>query len=96
MQAEPDDNLVLQTIEAGGGASADDICAHLKALWLKGRKPGTAKGPRGFGWFVAVTRQHFGDLRAMEDARLNPNSATHWSGITAADTRDLDSGMDAF
>jgi len=62
----------------------------------QGRKPGTGKGPRGFGWFVAVTRQHFGDLRAMEDARLNPNSATHWSGIPAADTRDLDSGMDAF
>jgi hypothetical protein len=53
MQAEPDDDLVLQTIEAGGAASADDICAHLKTLWLKGHKPGMAKGPRSFGWFVA-------------------------------------------
>jgi hypothetical protein len=96
MRAEPDDNLVLQTIEAGGGASADDICAHLKTLWLKGHKPGMAKGPRSFGWFVVVTRQHFGDLRAMEDSRLNPNSAAHWSDIPAADTRDLDSAMDAF
>jgi len=81
MQEEPDDNLVLQVIEGGGGASADDICAHLETLWLKGHRPGKAKGPRGFGWFVAVTRQYFADLRAMEEARLNPTSATHWSGI---------------
>jgi hypothetical protein len=81
MQDEPDDNLVLQVIEAGGGASADDICAHLKTLWLKGCKPGKAKGPRRFGWFVTVTRQYFADLRAMEEARCNPTSAAHWSGI---------------
>ena len=81
MQEEPDDNLVLQVIDAGGRASAEDICAHLKTLWLKGHKAGGAKGPRSFGWFVSVTRQHFADLRAMEEARHNPNSATHWGGI---------------
>jgi hypothetical protein len=43
MQAEPDDNLVLQTIEASGGASGDDICTHLKALWLKGGSPALGK-----------------------------------------------------
>lgn len=95
MQAEPDESIVIETIEAGGGASVDDICGHLKALWLKGCKPGKAKGPRGFGWFVAVTRQHFSDQRAMEDARLNPNAVTRWSE-KQADTSELDAGMDAF
>jgi hypothetical protein len=88
MAEEPDDNLVLQVLEAGGGASAADICAHLKALWLKGCKAGRAKGPRGFGWFAAVTRQHFADIRGMEEARLNPTSAAHWSDIDVPEAFD--------
>ena len=94
-RTEPDEGIVIETIEAGGGASADDICAHLKALWLKGCKPGKAKGPHGFGWFVTVTRQHFSDQKAMEDARLNPNAVTRWSE-KQADRSELDAGMDAF
>lgn len=96
MGEEPDENLVVQVIEAGGGASADDICTHIKTLWLKGHKSGTAKGPRTFGWFIAVTRQHFGDQRAMEEARRNPNAVAHWSQMKVADTSELDAGMDAF
>jgi hypothetical protein len=96
MQSDPDDNLVLQVIEAGGGASADDICLHFKTLWVSGHKPGKAKGPRSFGWFVAVTRQYFADLRAMENARRNPGIATHWSEVEVSDGPDLDAGLDTF
>lgn len=96
MQEEPDDHLILQVIEAGGGVSAKDISAHFKALWLKGCKPGTARGPRSFGWFPAVTRQYFADLRAMEDARCNPTSAAHWADAKPVENSNLDAGMEAF
>jgi hypothetical protein len=75
MSEKPDDELVVQVIEAGLGASAADICGHFKTLYLHGRKRGSAKGPRGFGWFVAVTGQYFTEQRAIEQARLNPNAA---------------------
>jgi hypothetical protein len=96
MDEEPDDNLVLEVLEAGGGAAADDICRHLDVLWHKGRKPGKPAGPHTFGWFIAVTRQHFADIQRMEMARLNPTSAAHWSQIDAARRPDLDDGMDSF
>src|ERR1017187_1748794 len=64
-ESEPDDNLVVEVLKAGGGASARDICDHLNTVWLRGHRPGRAKGPRTFGWFIAVTRQHFDDVRAV-------------------------------
>jgi hypothetical protein len=96
MDEEPDDDLVLSVLEAGGGASAEDICRHLNVLWLKGRKPGRRAGPGGFGWFIAVTRQHFNDIRRMEEARLNPTSAAHWSQTDAECQPDLEDGMGSF
>jgi hypothetical protein len=97
MQSEPDDDLVRKVLEAGGGASAEDICAHLAVLWAKGCKPGRSKGPKSFGWFVAVTRQHFNDLRAMEFARLNPNAAVcgNRTDVAAMDAIDFDPMTDA-
>jgi hypothetical protein len=96
MQETPDDALVIDTLEAGCGFPADDICTHLKALWVKGCKTGKAKGPHTFGWFVAVTRQYFSELRAMEEARLNPNAVAPLKQAPPVDTSELDAGMEAF
>jgi hypothetical protein len=69
-----DQNLVASTFAAGSGATAEEICALLHRLWQKGLRPGRKNGPRKWGWFPVVVRQHFESERAHRTA-----APKHWS-----------------
>ena len=89
----PDPDIVLRTFDAAGtGITGREICDHLKTLWDKRYRPGTPKGPRTFGWFPVVVKQHFDELRAMAAARNDPGLPN----CTARADADFDAQLEAF
>jgi hypothetical protein len=52
-------NLVPNLRAAAGAAGIEDIIALLRQRHAKGYRPGTARGPKDWGWYVAVVRNHF-------------------------------------
>jgi hypothetical protein len=61
---EPDEKLVRQCMQAGAGAPVEEIQWLLKHLWQNGQSPRDPSGPRGWGWFPSVIREHFAGRRA--------------------------------
>jgi hypothetical protein len=52
-------NLVPNLRAAAGAASLSDIIALLQQRHAQGYRAGTGRGPRDWGWYVAVVRNHF-------------------------------------
>jgi hypothetical protein len=54
MGQEPPEVIVEKSLKAADGVDLQDVGDLLRRLCLKGFEPGSATGPKGWGWFVAV------------------------------------------
>jgi hypothetical protein len=66
--AEPaDDVIVAKTIAAANGATVEQLFSFYRGLYNNEQSPRHANGPRGYGWFPAVTRAKFGGGRGAHE-----------------------------
>ena len=56
----PSDRIVVDVMDASGGAGEDEVLQCLKYLRdERGLRPGSRNGPRRFGWFKSVVADYF-------------------------------------
>lgn len=63
----PSERLVVDVMEAAGGATVEEVIQCLRYLREeRGLRPGTKHGPRSFAWFKSVVADHFIEKRNRE------------------------------
>jgi hypothetical protein len=73
----PNTRLVVDIMNAAGGASEDEVIACLRYLREeRGLRPGTKKGPRHFSWFKTVVTDYFSQKRDRDLVTGNGPVAT--------------------
>jgi hypothetical protein len=94
MGEEPPAAIVQKCLEAADGVPREDIWNLLRHRSLHGFKPGTAKGPKKWAWFVAVIDRAVKEWREQELASKKP--VGNWTDYAASVDPDLERGMEAF
>jgi hypothetical protein len=70
----PLDRLVVDVMDAAGGATEEEVIRCLRYLRdERGQRPGTRHGPRRFGWFKTVVGDYFHQKRNRETVYDPPN-----------------------
>lgn len=74
----PTDRLVVDVMNAGAGASEQEVIQCLRYLYFeRGLQPGTKNGPRHWSWFVTTVQDYFErDRERWESA--NPSGFAEW------------------
>jgi hypothetical protein len=69
-ELEPSDAMVARVLDAGAGATEDEVIACLAFHYNElGLRPGTTNGPRnGWSWFVSVVQKYFEDQKRRYDS----------------------------
>jgi hypothetical protein len=66
-RVEPTERLVVEVMDAAGGASDNEVIGCLRYLRNeRGLRPGTKHGPRGVRWFVTTVAEYFHQRRSRE------------------------------
>jgi len=87
----PDDDIVIQTLVAGQGATAADICDFLEAKYSEKRgayRPQKKNGPRKFSWFPAVVGEHF--TRENRRRAAEGRTPKHWTDCPVPSDPDFE------
>jgi hypothetical protein len=91
----PQDRLVLDVMDASGGATEDDVIRCLRYLREeRGLHPGTRYGPRSFAWFKTVVGDYFRQ-KALRETVYTPPSADDQKNGTGLSKEEFDSMTDA-
>jgi hypothetical protein len=80
----PSDRLVVDVMNAAGGAPEQEVIAYLRFLYReRGLKPGTRNGPRHWSWFPETVRNHFDEqrARALPPAAKSTHDAEEFNGM---------------
>lgn len=67
----PDDKLIYSVLKAGNGATAVEIHQFLRDRYFGGQGPRDSSGPRSWGWFVTVVRNHFVRLKQPKSGDID-------------------------
>jgi hypothetical protein len=81
----PHDRLVVDVMDAAGGATENEVIRCLRYLREeRGLRPGTKHGPRRFGWFKTVVGDYFQQrgFREMVFTPASPDDPMNGTGLS--------------
>lgn len=92
----PPERLVVDVMDAAGGASEDEVIECLRYLKDgRGLRPGTKNGPRHFSWFKTVVADYFLQKRNRETVYSPPNVDSNESNGSRLSKEEFDAMTDA-
>jgi hypothetical protein len=95
-RVSPPDRLVVDVMDAAGGATEEEVIEGLRYLRdERGLRPETKNGPRGFAWFKSVVADYFTQRRNREMVYSPPSVDWDRRNGPGFSQEDLDSMTDA-